>query len=148
MSRDGFGLEGGALRWVGKNRTSNSAKKQKKLHCLCLFVLFGMQYMQRSFRRASPRPCFRQPRRCGCEATATSGRRARRVATAISAAQVVTTFVPTEPLRTTKTEPTLISSPATQNWSFSVRVVLGFWDKNTGICAGTMPDRRDFPTRI
>ena len=25
-------------------------------------------------------------------------------------------------------------------------LVLGFWDKNTGICAGAMPYRRDFPT--
>ena len=24
-------------------------------------------------------------------------------------------------------------------------LVLGFWDKNTGICAGAMPYRRDFP---
>ena len=24
-------------------------------------------------------------------------------------------------------------------------VVLGFWDKNTGICTGTMPYRWDFP---
>ena len=29
---------------------------------------------------------------------------------------------------------------ATRNWSFSV---LGFWDKNAGICAGAMPYRRD-----
>ena len=36
---------------------------------------------------------------------------------------------------------------ATRNCSFSV---LGFWDENTGICAGAMPFRRDFPatTRI
>ena len=29
-------------------------------------------------------------------------------------------------------------------------LVLGFWDKNTGICTSTMPYRRDFPasTRI
>ena len=25
-------------------------------------------------------------------------------------------------------------------------LVLGFWDKNTGTCAGAMPYRRDFPT--
>ena len=25
-------------------------------------------------------------------------------------------------------------------------LVLGFWDTNTGICAGAMPYRRDFPT--
>ena len=38
-------------------------------------------------------------------------------------------------------------SATTRNWPFSV---LGFWDKNTGICAGTMPYRRDFSatTRI
>ena len=35
----------------------------------------------------------------------------------------------------------------TPNWPLSV---LGFWDKNTGICAGVMPYRRDFmaTTRI
>ena len=41
--------------------------------------------------------------------------------------------------------PTLAShanlSPTTRNGPFSV---LGFWDKNTGICAGAMPYRRDF----
>ena len=38
-------------------------------------------------------------------------------------------------------------SVTTQNWPFSV---LGFWDNNTGICAGAMPYRRDFTatTRI
>ena len=38
-------------------------------------------------------------------------------------------------------------SPTTRNWPFSV---LGFWDKNTWICAGAMPYRRDFTatTRI
>ena len=38
-------------------------------------------------------------------------------------------------------------SVTTQNCPFSV---LGFWDKNTGICAGAMPYRRDFTatTRI
>ena len=25
-------------------------------------------------------------------------------------------------------------------------LVLGLWDKNTGICTGAMPNRRDFPT--
>ena len=32
-------------------------------------------------------------------------------------------------------------SVTTQNWPFSV---LGFWDKNTGICAGAMPYRPGF----
>ena len=38
-------------------------------------------------------------------------------------------------------------SVTTQNWPFSV---LGFWDKNTGICAGAIAYRRDFTatTRI
>ena len=35
--------------------------------------------------------------------------------------------------------------PETQNWPFSV---LRFWDKNTGICAGVMPYRLDFPAPI
>ena len=36
-------------------------------------------------------------------------------------------------------------SPTTRNWPFSV---LGFWDKNTGICPGAMPYRRDFLATI
>ena len=40
-----------------------------------------------------------------------------------------------------------VPHPTTRNWPFSV---LGFWVKNTGVCPGAMPYRRDFTatTRI